>query len=275
MPAAPAGLPRVAAVSYLNTVPLVWGMLHGPQRGIFDLHFDVPSVCARELTEGRADLGIVPIAEVWRNGWDTVPGTCIACRGEVRSILLVSRKPWNRVESLAADLGSRSSVMLARILLSRRYGSHPVVVERAPDLNSMLAECDAALLIGDAALRVDPVALAHPVLDLGAEWLSLTGLPMVFATWSGPAEAIARHGRERLAEAFQGSLDYGLDHMAGLVTAESAARGFERGLVERYLTRNVVFTLGPDELAGRDLYLRYAEELERSTPQPAHASENS
>lgn len=268
-PGRASGLPRVAAVGYLNTVPLVWGMLYGPQQDLFDLHFDLPSLCARELAEGRADLGIVPVAEVWRNGWDTVPGTCIACRGEVRSILLVSRKPWNRVETLAADRGSRSSVMLARILLNRRYGSNPLVVERAPDLDAMLAECDAALLIGDAALRVDPTSLTHPVLDLGAEWLSLTGLPMVFATWSGPSAAIERCGRDRLAEAFNGSLAYGLEHMTELVAAESSSRGFDPALVERYLTRNVVFTLGPDELAGRDLYLRYLQELESTAPQAA------
>jgi len=269
-----AGLPRVAAVGYLNTVPLVWGMLYGPQQDLFDLHFDLPSLCARELAEGRADLGIVPVAEVWRNGWDTVPGTCIACRGEVRSILLVSRKPWNRVETLAADRGSRSSVMLARILLARRYGSHPRVMERAPDLDAMLAECDAALLIGDAALRVEPAELPYPVLDLGAEWLSLTGLPMVFATWSGPAAVIERYGRGRLAQAFEGSLAYGLEHMGELVAAESASRGFDAALVERYLTRNVVFTLGPDELAGRELYLRHLRELEEAAAQPAAAMES-
>lgn len=267
--------PRVAAVSYLNTVPLVWGLLHGPQRGVCEVHFDLPSLCARELSEGRADLGIVPVAEVWRNGWDTVPGACIACRGEVRSILLVSRKPWDRVETLAADRGSRSSVLLARILLSRRYGSHPAVVERAPDLEAMLAECDAALVIGDAALRIDPAALADPVLDLGAEWLSLTGLPMVFATWSGPAAALARFDRGLLVDTFLGSLDFGLRHMSALTAAESAARGFDPALVERYLTRNVVFTLGAEERAGRDLYLRYAEELQRSPAGPALALEPS
>lgn len=263
------GRPRVAAVSYLNTVPLVWGMLHGPQRGVFDLHFDLPSICARELAEGRADLGIVPVAEVWRNGWDTIPGCSISCRGDVRSILLVSRKPWDEIQTLAADRGSRSSVLLARILLSRRYGSHPTVVEYVPELAPMLAACDAALLIGDAALRIDPASLPYPVLDLGAEWLALTGLPMVFATWSGPAEVIHRHGRERLAEAFAGSLAYGLAHMPDLIAAESTARGFDAGLVERYLTQNVVFSLGAEEIAGREAYLRYAEELQRAAPESA------
>lgn len=261
--------PRVAAVSYLNTVPLVWGMLHGAQREVFDVHFDLPSLCARELAEGRADLGIVPVAEVWRNGWDTVPGCSIACRGEVRSILLVSRKPWDEIQTMAADRGSRSSVLLARILLSRRYGVHPSVVERVPELGPMLEECDAALLIGDAALRLDPETLPHPVLDLGSEWFALTGLPMVFATWSGPAAAIERYGRERLAEAFAGSLEYGLSHMPELVASESAERGFEAALVERYLTRNVVFSLGAEELAGREAYLRYAEELRSATPEAA------
>jgi len=244
-------------------------MMHGPQREIFDLHFDLPSLCARELAEGRADLGIVPVAEVWRNGWDTVPGCSIACRGEVRSILLVSTKPWNEIRTLAADRGSRSSVLLARILLSRRYDAHPIVVERVPDLSRMLDECDAALLIGDAALRVDPATLPYAVLDLGTEWFALTGLPMVFATWSGPEAAIQRFGRERLAEAFAGSLSYGLEHMTKLIAAESVGRGFDETLVKRYLLHNVVFSLGDEELAGRELYLRYAEELQRAVPETA------
>jgi predicted solute-binding protein len=244
-------------------------MVHGPQRGFFDVHFDLPSLCARELAEGRADLGIVPVAEVWRNGWDTVPGCSISCRGEVRSILLVSRKPFNEIRTLAADRGSRSSVLLARILLSRRYGVHPIIVERVPELEPMLAECDAALLIGDAALRLEPSALPYPALDLGAEWLALTGLPMVFATWSGPAAAIARFDGDRLAEAFAGSLAFGLAHMSEIVARESAERGFDAALVQRYLTQNVVFSLGAEELAGRQTYLRYAEELQRAVPEAA------
>lgn len=253
--------PRLAAVSYLNTVPLVWGMTHGPQRDHFRLRFGVPSACARMIEAGEADLGIVPVAEVWRNGWETAPGCGIACRGAVRSILLVARRPWDEIRTLAADAGSRSSVLLSRIVLSRRYGARPEVREMAPDLGAMLEACDAALLIGDAALRAEPEALAEPWLDLGEEWFRMTGLPMVFATWSGPREAVARFGAGRLAEGLAGSLAFGRENLDAIVKAESEARGFAPELVRRYLTRHIRFDLGPEELAGREAYLRYAEEL--------------
>lgn len=236
-------------------------MTHGPQRDLFRLRFDVPSACARMLEAGEADLGIVPVAEVWRNGWETAPGCGIACRGAVRSILLVARKPWDEIRTLAADSGSRSSVLLSRIVLSRRYGVHPEVREMAPDPGAMLEACDAALLIGDAALRVEPAALAEPWLDLGEEWFRMTGLPMVFATWSGPRQAFERYGSAQLAEGLAASLACGRQNIEAIVGAESAARGFAPELVRRYLTRHIRFDLGPEEWAGREAYLRYAEEL--------------
>ena len=126
--------PRVCAVEYLNTVPLVWGMLHGDQRELFELEFTVPSECADRLEAGSADIGIVPVIEVPRLGLETIPGTGIVGEGAVRSILLFARKPFNRIETLAADSGSRSSVALARILLAELHGSTPKVVTMAPRL---------------------------------------------------------------------------------------------------------------------------------------------
>src|SRR4051794_7984704 len=158
---------RVCAVSYLNTVPLVWGFVRGPQRSLFQLTFSVPSVCADRLESGDVDIGIVPCAELDRLGLDFLPDVGIACRGAVRSILLISKVPPGQIRTLAADVSSRTSVMLARILLAERYGTVPRVITVAPDLESMLAQSDAALIIGDPALRLDPASLPWQVLDLG------------------------------------------------------------------------------------------------------------
>src|SRR5579872_4875157 len=181
---------RVCAVSYLNTSPLVWGMLHGDQRGVFDLTFRVPSECASAVASGTADIGIIPAIELNRHDYGRVNGLGIASRGPVRSILLVSSKPFGEIKTLAGDTSSRTSVALARVILSRRYGAHPRVIARPPDLVRMLEDADAGLIIGDPALHLDPKALGDHVLDLGAEWTALTGLPMVFAIWAGRKEAI-------------------------------------------------------------------------------------
>jgi predicted solute-binding protein len=207
--------PRVSAVSYLNTSPLVWGMLHGPQRGRFDLEFRLPADCADQLASGAADIGIVPSFELTRQDLEIIPGAGIACHGAVRSILLISSRPAAGIRSLALDSSSR---------------------------------------IGDPALRVDAASLPWHVYDLGAEWVAMTGLPMVFAVWA------ARKGivTPDLVAVFQESCRYGLDRMEEIVAAESAARGFAPELVRQYLTRHIVHELGRREYQGMELFLEYA-----------------
>src|SRR5580704_15550329 len=133
----------VSAVSYLNTWPLVWGFLHGPQRGIFDFRFDLPVHCAEALRDGKAGIGLVPCAELDRLGLDFLPDLGIACEGPVRSILLISRRPFDAIRTLAVDSSSRTSVALARIILAERYGCYPQVMSHEPSLQEMLVENDA------------------------------------------------------------------------------------------------------------------------------------
>jgi chorismate dehydratase len=245
----------VCAVSYLNTVPLVWGLLRDPeQQGIFDLTFEVPSVCAAQLASGEAGIGIVPVIEMARQKLDFFRGCGISSIGPVRSILLVSKVPYREIRKLATDSGSRTSVMLSRIILAEKFGVRPEVISHPPDLAAMLGFADAALLIGDAALRVDPATLPFNTLDLGEEWTNLTGLPMVFAVWAGPREFI----HEPYGEAFRNSCRYGLSHIDDIVRAETAGRGFPEALVRRYLTRHIVFEFTDAHYTGLETYLNYA-----------------
>ena len=260
MDSTPPSRPRVCAVSYLNTVPLVWGLQHSPElREIFHLRFALPSVCADQLASGEADIGIVPVIEMARQGLEYFSGTGIACHGPVRSILLVSKVPFANIRSLATDSGSRTSAMLSQIILAERFGVRPRVVARPADLAAMLSETDAALLIGDAALRVDPATIPYDTLDLGAEWVALTGLPMVFAVWAGRREVI----REPYGTAFLQSCRYGLAHMDDIVRAEAPARQFSPDLVRRYLTQHIVFELGEKDYEGMRLYIRRARQLDQ------------
>lgn len=97
-------------------------MQHGPQKDLVDLSFSLPSVCSRELELGKIEIGLVPIAEIARQGLEIVPGVGITCFGAVRSILLVSKCPVRDIKTLAADSSSRTSVQLARVILRERYG---------------------------------------------------------------------------------------------------------------------------------------------------------
>lgn len=244
---------RVCAVSYLNTSPLVWGMLHGPQRGLFDLEFDVPAGCADRLAAGTADIGIVPSYELLQQDLEPIPGTGIACRGAVRSILLVSSRPPDQIRTLAADSSSRTSVQLARMILDLKYGVRPKVVRQAPDIESMLRTADAGLIIGDPALRIEPSLLPYHSLDLGAEWMDITGLPMVFAVWA------ARPGvpTAGLEEAFRDSCRYGRARIDEIVAAEAPRRELPPALARDYLLHKIVYELGAEEYEGLERFLAY------------------
>ena len=250
----------MCAVSYLNTVPLVWGLQHSRDLGdAFDLRFALPSECADQLATGQADIGIVPVIEMARQGLDYFPGTGIACHGPVRSTLLISKVPFREIRTLATDSGSRTSAMLAQVILAERFGVKPQVFSHPADLVKMLEQADAALLIGDAALRVDPAAMPFETLDLGQEWVALTGLPMVFAVWAGRQEII----REPYGRLFVESCRYGLEHMDEIVSAEAPARRFHPDLVRRYLTHHIVFELGEKDYEGMRLYIRHALAIDR------------
>lgn len=248
----------MCAVSYLNTVPLVWGMLHGAQKDLFDVRFALPSECADQLASGEADIGIVPVIEMARQKLEYFRGTGIACHAAVRTILLVSKVPFREIRTLATDSGSRTSVMLSRVILAEKFGAEPAVISRPADLAAMLGEADAALLIGDAALRIDPETLPFESLDLGTEWVALTGLPMVFAVWAGRSEII----EERYARGFIDSCRHGIASIDEIVRTESADRGFPEPLVRKYLTEHIVFELGERDYAGLNLFLERAARFE-------------
>lgn len=243
---------RLAAVGYLNTLPLTWPLRGHPG---FEIDFYLPSECADRLRNDYADAGLVPVIEVERQGLVTVADVGIACRGAVRSILLLSKVPFERIRTLALDASSRTSAMLARAILANRYGVEPETSVMRPDLDAMLAVADAALIIGDPALRLDPATLPYRVLDLGEAWFEWTGLPMVFAVWAGRSEP------RGLRETLNVAAGTGLARMSEYVEAAADVRGIPANLARHYLTDHIVYRLGDDELRGRDRYLAEAAKI--------------
>jgi predicted solute-binding protein len=248
----------VSAVSYLNTWPLVWGFLHGPQQGLFDFRFDLPVHCAEALRDRQADIGLVPCAELDRLKLDFLPDLGIACEGPVRSILLISRRPFNAIRTLAVDSSSRTSVALAKIILAERYGCRPVLTAHAPSLGEMLATHDAALIIGDPALRLDPAKLPYETLDLGAEWVAWSGLPMVFAVWAGHREFLTPD----VAALFRASWRWGLEHLDNMIECAAVERGFDEALARDYFTRYIVYPLLGKHLEGLALFRKLVAALD-------------
>lgn len=226
----------------------MWGFLRGPQQTAVHLRFEVPSACADSLANGSVDIGIIPAIEMYRQKLPYITGLGIASDGPVRSIFIVSRVPAAQIETLAVDTSSRTSVALARVILSRKYKNEPKTIPHAPDLPKMLAVADAALIIGDPALRLDPVALPFHVYDLGSEWKDFTGLPMVYAVWSG-------YRAPEFASLFRDSCLFGLNHLEDIVESQ---RDFPPELARTYLTRHIQFELTERHARGLALYLELA-----------------
>lgn len=238
---------RLGVVSYLNAEPLVFGLSGDPA---FALVRDLPARVATMLSAGQVDLGMIPSAAYGDGHYAIVPGVGIASRGPVRSVRVYHRGPLADVRTVALDTSSRTSVVLARVLLHEMLGRDPAYVAAPPDLDVMLAQADAALMIGDPALY-QPADV--PSVDLGEEWTRLTGLPFVYAFWAGPAGAVGPATVVRLQDALRQGLR-SLPQIAASYNGQGAGRG---ALNESYLRANIHYGLGPDEEAGlREFYRR-------------------
>jgi chorismate dehydratase len=269
---------KISAISYLNTAPLMWDFEHTEAGADFDISYTIPSACAEALRAGTTDIGIVPAA-AYTTVPDLViiPDVAIASRRAVRSILLVSKVPidrlskqplWRQVRTVALDTSSMTSVALAKILFAKWLGGARDYTAMAPDLDAMLGTCDAALLIGDPALQVDRTR--YFTLDLAEEWVARTGKSFVFAFWAIRKQALAGRNGAAIAEVFKKSRDHGLStKKLEAIAQEWAPRlGLTVEIVRVYLTHNIHYYLDPPCLEGLALYYRLAAEIGALPPAP-------
>ncbi len=252
---------RVSFIEYLNSVPLGWGFLNGPYQDAFDILFDVPSQCAKHLSTGEADVGLIPVIEYQRiPGLSVLPDISIASKREAKSVLFVSKKPLAEVCSVAVDRSSRTSVALLKILMGKFHGLDSVTYhEESPDPQQMLELHDAALIIGNPALKVRRDSL-H-VYDLAAEWHRFTGLPFVFAVWA--VRSAADLGKQ--AEIFYQSREHGLKEIQSIASVYSKKLGVEAGEIREYILENLNYSLDQDNLRGLQTFFDAAAELGLTT----------
>ncbi len=253
---------RLGAVSYLNARPLTWALDDDPH---WQVRYDLPSVCAEVLARGDVDLALVSSVEYLRsNEYRLVPGVGIGSRGAVASIGLFARKPLSEVRTIALDTSSLTAVALLKILCARRFQIRPTYVAHGPDLLAMTRACDAALLIGDPALEADHAALDLAKIDLGEEWTTLTGLPFIYAAWTGRRGAIDSTD----VGALQAAQDEGVRAFDGIAEEYGRGNAVATTRAARYLRDNMRYGLGPDEVAGLQLFFDYAADLGLGTGRP-------
>jgi chorismate dehydratase len=189
-----------------------------------------------------------------------VPNVAIAARNKVRSILLVSKVPLEKIRSVATDDSSRTSAALVEIYLRKFVGADPGFIRQKPALKEMLQWHDAALLIGDPALqaRTD----GYFVYDLAEEWRRWTGRPFVFAFWAVRKAALHEGAFDvNIAQAFQQSRDHGLQHIPEISAAWAPRLNLPARLISEYLTTNVDYSLDAENLEGLRLFYRYGVEV--------------
>jgi chorismate dehydratase len=284
---------KISAISFLNTAPLMWDFERSTAGDDFEIHYTVPSLCADELKAGTSDIGIIPAATYASiPGLVILPDVAIAAQNAVRSILLVSKVPLEQIRTVAADTSSRTSVALLHVLFRKYWcptfakltwegGEGPTFFHGAPrsdrpasagrsnvgffpmppKLDSMLHACDAALLIGDAALVVD--RSKYLTWDLAEEWRNCTGKPFVFAFWAVRLASLSemRRGLD-LGRVFKASRDHGLEPSSiAQIGREWAPRlGLSEADVNSYLTENIDYDLSVQNREGLELFYEYAAE---------------
>jgi chorismate dehydratase len=249
-PSARPSLLRIGCVPYLNARPLIEWFHSQECDAAAEVHYVVPSKLAAMLEEDLLDVAMVSIIELFRNpSLRIVPDISISSDGEVKSVRLFSRVPPERIESVALDTSSLTSVALTQILLREVYRRAPRFISHPPDLDAMLSACDAGLIIGDLKLFDTPVP--H-VLDLGALWKQHTGLPFVYAAWLARADA----PQAPLLEALIQAKRWGMEHRAAYIERWAAQMSLPVERVREYLCQIVHFDLDPAKWEGMRLFQR-------------------
>jgi len=248
-------LPRIAASSYLNTAPLIWSFINGSQRGAVELFTDTsPARCAEMLTSGEVDTALVPVIEYQRIPEIVmVPDVCVGSRSAVRSVVIASKlNNLKKVKRVALDDSSRTSVALVKIIFREFLGFEPEWETSPPELRSMLENNDAALVIGDPAMKISRDRFR--VFDLATLWHEYTGFGFVFAMW------MARVSAADVIRAidFDGARDEGLANLDAIAAQYASQIALSRAEIGCYLTENIAFGMDDEMKKGLQLYFDLA-----------------
>ena len=277
---------RISASSYSNTAPLIWSFLYGSQHGRVELILDnAPSRSAELISQDRVDAALVPIIAYHElDNARIISDVCVGARVRAESVCIITGgKDLGDVRSVALDISSRTSVVLTKILFREFLGFEPEWRPAEPDIDRMLAENDAALVIGDPALSIadsgfgisdlsespivaDPVVMAPHTkseiripksemqkFDLAELWYRHTGLGFVFAMWMTRRESVEAD--------FAAARDEGLKHIDEIVSNYCSEIGLNAVEMKRYLTESITYKVDDSMRAGMDLYFRLADKL--------------
>ena len=252
-------VPRISASSYSNTAPLVWSFLYGSRHGDVEIILDnAPARSAELLAGDGVDAALVPvIAFQTIENVKLIPGVCVGARERVRSVCLVTDgRELDDVRSVALDVSSRTSAVLTKIIFREFLGFEPEWHESPPDIGAMMAASDAALIIGDPALRLS-ANNAYRTYDLAELWKAHTGLGFVFAMWMTLDVGCSID--------LVGARDEGLSHVPDIATNYASDIRLTREEMITYLTENISYAVDHEMRSGMELYFELAAKHELIT----------
>jgi len=246
---------KVSAVSYLNTLPFLYGINNSDIVSDIDLALDIPSDCAKKLLIGEVDLGLVPVAVLPElKEYHIISDYCIGAEGRVESVALFSNVPLNEIENIYLDYQSKTSVNLVKILAKRLWKITPTWINATEGYENKIQGKTAGVIIGDRTFNL--AKSFKYKYDLAEEWFNLTGLPFAFACWVSNKEL-----PDSFIQKFNAALKRGVSNIAEINFVFDEGKISKKAL-HKYLTRNISYSLDNNKKKAISEFLEYIETRE-------------
>ena len=241
---------RIAAVSYLNTLPLLYGIEHSSIISKIDLKSDYPSKIAQWLIDGEVDMGLVPVAVIPQLPQSyIVSDYCIGADGAVSSVCMFSEVPAEEIKTVILDYQSRTSNELAQVLLKDYWKISPDIIYSQEEYRRQISGTTAGVVIGDRAFEQKTISKYH--FDLGEAWKHLTGLPFVFAAWISNKPMT-----EDFIKEFNKANAFGIKHISEVINTIENKFGID---LNQYFSRNIQYQLDDDKREALQKFLQMSQ----------------
>lgn len=247
---------RISAVSYLNSLPFVYGLNHSEIKQQCEISLDIPSLCAEKMTSGKADIGLIPVAAIPEIiNAEIISEYCIGANGKVKTVCLYSEVPLKKIETVLLDYQSRTSVLLARILAREFWKINPKWEKAEKGFENKIKGTTAGVVIGDRTFSLSLGKSRGEVLDLSEEWKKFTGLPFVFACWVANKKMSAD-----FLTSFNSALQYGLNNIDKTLD-EFPPDFIPKTGAKKYLTENISFVFDLEKKKAMKLFFELSKRL--------------
>ncbi|HCC70422.1 MAG TPA: hypothetical protein DEQ09_04635 [Bacteroidales bacterium] len=247
---------RISAIRYSNTYPLIYGLQNSGIELNAKIEIDHPSECARKITEGEADIGLIPVVALYKDKSLSIIGDyCIGSKGPVRTVLLLSNKPVNELDTIFLDYRSNTSVALTKLMSLRFWKNNFDWKETYPDFNfSGIADNEGLLLIGDQCYEME--SNFRYKTDLAVEWNKYTGLPFVFACW-----VTNKSLSNSYITRFNNAMVYGLNNIDKVVKYFGNKGAMTPDMLYDYLTVNIDYILDKEKRIAMNTFFEYLKDI--------------